>query len=55
MAVFAMIFLIVAMDFVIWRPILAWVQKFRLEDIPGFSDTEPLMQLWLRESKILRC
>ena len=54
MAVVAMVLLIVLMDFVIWRPILSWVQKFRLEDIPGINNSEPLMQLWIRESKIVR-
>ncbi|MEO5970790.1 MAG: ABC transporter permease subunit, partial [Bdellovibrionia bacterium] len=54
MAVVAMVLLIVLMDFVIWRPILSWVQKFRLEDIPGITTTEPLMKLWISESKIVR-
>lgn len=54
MAVIAMVSLIVLMDFVIWRPILSWVQKFRLEDIPGITNTEPLMKLWIRESRIVR-
>lgn len=54
LAVVAMIFLIVSMDFFIWRPILAWVQKFRLEQIVGAASTEPLMQIWLRESQIVR-
>jgi NitT/TauT family transport system permease protein len=54
MAVIAMVLLIVMMDFVIWRPILSWVQKFRLEEISGISNTEPLMKLWIRESKIVR-
>ena len=53
LAVVAMILLILVMDFVIWRPILSWVQRFRLEDLPGGASVEPLMQLWIRESKIL--
>jgi len=53
-AVVAMVLLIVLMDFAIWRPIMAWVQKFRLEEIPGVGGVEPLMQIWIRESKILR-
>jgi NitT/TauT family transport system permease protein len=53
LAVIAMILLILVMDFVIWRPILAWVQRFRLEDVPGGLPVEPLMQVWIRESKIL--
>lgn len=54
MAVIAMVSLIVLMDFVIWRPILSWVQKFRLEQVAGLGTTEPLMQIWIRESKIVR-
>lgn len=54
LAVVAMILLILVMDFAIWRPILAWVQRFRLEDAPGGAATEPLMQVWIRESKILQ-
>jgi NitT/TauT family transport system permease protein len=54
MAVIAMVSLIVLMDFVIWRPILAWVQKFRLEEVTGGVPSEPLMQIWIRESKIVR-
>jgi NitT/TauT family transport system permease protein len=54
MAIIAMVLLIVMMDLVIWRPILAWVQKFRLESVPGASPEEPIMQIWIREAKSLR-
>lgn len=54
MAVCAMVLLIVSMDFVIWRPILAWTKRFRLEELPGLDTHEPLMQIWIRESHILR-
>jgi NitT/TauT family transport system permease protein len=52
--VVAMSVLIVVMDILIWRPVLAWVYKFRLEDIPGFAATEPLMRNLVRESGLLR-
>ena len=52
--IIAMILLIVSMDFVIWRPMLAWVQRFRLEDVPGVAPEEPLMGLVLRESRLVR-
>jgi NitT/TauT family transport system permease protein len=52
--VIAMVLLIVSMDFVIWRPLLAWVQRFRLEDVPGVAPEEPLMGLVLRESRLVR-
>lgn len=50
----AMIILIVGIDFVITRPILAWVQRFRLEEVPGGQPEEPLMQLVYRHSRIIR-
>ena len=53
LAIVAMIFLIVAMDFVIWRPTMAWVQRFRLEDLPGVAPAEPLMKVWIRESWLI--
>ncbi len=54
LAVVAMILLIISMDFVIWRPVLAWVQRFRLDDAGETAFVEPLMQVWIRESKIVR-
>lgn len=54
LGVFAMVLLIVVMDFVIWRPIMAWVQRFRLEEIVGAAAEEPLMGVFIRESRILR-
>ena len=54
LGILAMIGLIVAMDFVIWRPVLSWVQRFRLEEIQGGTVDEPLMQIALRESRIVR-
>ncbi len=52
--VVAMSVLIVVMDVLIWRPVLAWAHQFRLEDIPGFTSTEPLMRNLVRESTLLR-
>lgn len=45
--------LIILMDMLIWRPILAWAHQFRLEDVPGLADPDPLMKNLLRESAIL--
>lgn len=45
--------LIIVMDMLIWRPILAWAHQFRLEDVPGLTSSEPLMNNLLRESAIL--
>jgi NitT/TauT family transport system permease protein len=50
----AMSLLIIVMDILIWRPVLAWAHQFRLEDIPGFTATEPLMKNLVRDSGLLR-
>ena len=50
----AMVFLIVTIDFVIGRPALNWVQRFRLENIPGVAPPEPLMGIVLKQSRIVR-
>lgn len=50
----AMVALIVVIDFVLTRPILAWVQRFRLEEVPGTAPPEPLMQVVFRQSRIVR-
>jgi NitT/TauT family transport system permease protein len=54
LGVVAMVLLIVGMDFVIWRPILAWVRRFRYETGQEGEQSEPLMQIFLRESRMLR-
>jgi NitT/TauT family transport system permease protein len=54
LGIFSMVFLIVAIDFVIGRPALNWVQRFRLESIPGVAPPEPLMGVVLRQSRIVR-
>lgn len=54
MGIVAMVTLIVVMDFVIWRPVLSWVQRFRLEEVHGGESTEAMMQVVLRESRIVR-
>jgi NitT/TauT family transport system permease protein len=54
LGIFAMVMLIVTIDFVIGRPMLNWVQRFRLESIPGVAPAEPLMGVVLRQSRIVR-
>lgn len=53
-AVVAMILMIVALDQLLWRPIVVWAQKFRIED----TTQEEVMESWfldlLRHSHILR-
>ena len=50
----AMSALIIVMDILIWRPVLAWAHQFRLEETPGYTATEPLMGNIVRESGLLR-
>lgn len=58
LGILAMVLLILVMDFVLWRPMMAWVSRFRVEAL-GVSPeegipTEPLMRIWMRDSAILR-
>ncbi|NBW98145.1 ABC transporter permease subunit [bacterium] len=53
LGIFAMASLIIIMDMLIWRPILAWAYQFRTEDVPGLTSPDPLMKNLLRESAIL--
>lgn len=50
----AVIVLILGMDFVVWRPIIAWTRRFRLDESPEAFQEIPFMQLLLQESKIVR-
>jgi NitT/TauT family transport system permease protein len=52
--IIAMALLVFVMDILIWRPVLAWAHQFRLEEVPGFTATEPLMRNLVRESGLLR-
>jgi len=45
--------LIVLMDIILWRPILAWAHQFRLDDSPQLSSPVPLMKNLLGESALL--
>lgn len=51
----AMILLIVGMDFLIWRPILAWTRKFRLdEQASDVIGDVPFVEILLKESYMVR-
>ncbi|MEY4616472.1 MAG: hypothetical protein RJB66_1432 [Pseudomonadota bacterium] len=50
----AVIVLILGMDFVVWRPIIAWTRRFRLDEAPEDYQEIPFMQLLLQESNIVR-
>jgi NitT/TauT family transport system permease protein len=48
----AMIGTIILMDQVIWRPVIAWAQKFKLEQVGGDAPRSPILSL-LRSSRLL--
>lgn len=50
----AMITVIVFVDFVVWRPIIAWSSKFRLTEQLGTSQEIPFMTLLLKESVLFQ-
>ena len=51
----AMTSMILLVDFLIWRPIMSWVQKFRVEEGSATAKLdEPLIRLVFRESRLVR-
>lgn len=52
LGVVTMVLLIVGMDIIIWRPVLAWVHQFRLDEVPGIINSEPFIKLMIRQSHI---
>ncbi len=52
--ILAMFVVIISMDFLIWRPIIAWTSKFRLDDNLEGEDTIPFMGLLLTESPVIQ-
>jgi NitT/TauT family transport system permease protein len=47
-----MIGTIVFIDQIIWRPVIAWAQKFKLEQVSGEAPGSPILT-WLRSSRLL--
>jgi NitT/TauT family transport system permease protein len=47
-----MIATIVVIDQIIWRPVIAWAQKFKLEQVSGEAPRSPVLT-WLRSSRLL--
>ena len=52
--VVAMCVVIVFVDFLIWRPVMAWVRKFQMEEIQGDLAEMPFVTQLLGESKLVR-
>jgi NitT/TauT family transport system permease protein len=50
----ALIIMIVALDQLLWRPIVVWAQKFRVEDEAAGPDAQSWFLNWLRRSRLIR-
>lgn len=53
MGLTAMMGVIILLDFIIWRPIISWSQKFRPDDIPADQGELPFMALMFKQSQIV--
>lgn len=53
-AVVAMVVMIVAVDQLLWRPLVVWSQRFRLEDLGGGEPPRSWFFELLRRSRLLR-
>lgn len=54
MAVLAMIFMIVLLDQVLWRPVVVWAQRFRIEDTVQNADSQSWFLNLVRGSRLIR-
>jgi NitT/TauT family transport system permease protein len=52
--VLAMVLMIVALDQLLWRPIVVWAQKFRVEDEAAGPAAESWFLNWLRRSGLIQ-
>ncbi len=52
-AIFAMAAMIVLVDQFLWRPVVAWAQKFRVEESAGGEVATSWFLNWLRRSRLL--
>jgi NitT/TauT family transport system permease protein len=52
-AVIAMIVMIVCVDQLLWRPLVVWVEKFRLDDTAGATETSWVLE-FLRRARLPR-
>jgi NitT/TauT family transport system permease protein len=53
-AILAMIVMIVALDQLLWRPLVVWAQKFRVEEGGSQEVMSSWFLAWLRHSQILK-
>ncbi len=52
-AIVAMVLMIVLLDQLLWRPVVAWAQKFRVEEGGAYESQTSWFLDWLRRSRIL--
>jgi NitT/TauT family transport system permease protein len=52
--ILAMAFVILTYDIILWRPALVWAHRFRLEDNQNQKLEEPLIQLLIKRSSVMR-
>ncbi len=50
----AMIAVIVVIDFLLWRPLIAWSDKFKFEQVESGAADESAVLNWLRRSRVVR-
>jgi NitT/TauT family transport system permease protein len=52
-AIFAMMLMIVVLDQLLWRPVVVWSQKFRVEEGGAVQGSTSWFYNWLRRSRII--
>ena len=52
-AILAMVLMIVALDQLLWRPVVVWSQKFRVEEGGSTQEMHSWFLQWLRRSRLL--
>ena len=52
--ILAMVLMIVAIDTCLWRPVLVWAQRFRLEDSPSIDAHGSLILRWMKRSRLVQ-
>jgi len=53
LGVLAMVVMIVALDQLLWRPVVAWAKKFRVEEGGAQEETTSWFLNWLRRSRLI--
>ncbi|MGB9857879.1 MAG: ABC transporter permease [Dictyoglomaceae bacterium] len=53
LGLFTLILVIILLDQLVWRPLIAWVQKFKMEFTESEDTFESTILLWYRRSQIL--